>query len=49
MKEVLALPDGFKRRYTLSAFAEMTKGHARHFDMGGGAGEHPLRMPKLAG
>jgi anaerobic magnesium-protoporphyrin IX monomethyl ester cyclase len=32
MTEVLALPDGFKRRYMLSAFREMMKGYAKHFD-----------------
>jgi anaerobic magnesium-protoporphyrin IX monomethyl ester cyclase len=47
MEEVLALPDGFKRRYMLSAFAEMMKGYARHFDMDSAAGKHRMHMPKM--
>jgi anaerobic magnesium-protoporphyrin IX monomethyl ester cyclase len=31
MPEVLALPDGFKRRYMLSAFQAMMKGYQTHF------------------
>jgi anaerobic magnesium-protoporphyrin IX monomethyl ester cyclase len=31
MPEVLKLPDGFKRRYMLSAFQEMMKGYREHF------------------
>jgi anaerobic magnesium-protoporphyrin IX monomethyl ester cyclase len=34
MKEVLALPDGFKRRYMLSAFKAMMKDFRSHFDFG---------------
>ena len=30
-KEVLALPDGFKRRYMLSAFKEMMAGYRDQF------------------
>jgi anaerobic magnesium-protoporphyrin IX monomethyl ester cyclase len=32
MKEILALPDGFKRRYMLSAMKEMMKDYGAHFD-----------------
>ena len=32
MKEILALPDGFKRRYMLSAMKEMMKDYGEHFD-----------------
>jgi len=32
MKEVMLLPDGFKRRYMLSAFKAMMKDFAQHFD-----------------
>jgi anaerobic magnesium-protoporphyrin IX monomethyl ester cyclase len=32
MPRVLALPDGFKRRYMLSALREMMKGYGKHFD-----------------
>lgn len=50
MTEVLALPDGFKRRYMLSAFHEMMKGYAKHFDPEGLPGVHALpHLPKLAG
>lgn len=35
MKEVLALEDGFKRRYMLSAFKAMMKDFHKHFDFGG--------------
>jgi anaerobic magnesium-protoporphyrin IX monomethyl ester cyclase len=50
MAEVLALPDGFKRRYMLSAFGEMMKGYAKHLDARGMASKHAmLRMPKLLG
>lgn len=34
MKEVLALEDGFKRRYMLSAFKAMMKDFHKHFDFG---------------
>lgn len=43
MVEVLALPDGFKRRYMLSAFKEMMKGYGKHFEGGS------LQMPRMAG
>ncbi|HEX8958688.1 MAG TPA: cobalamin-dependent protein, partial [Solirubrobacterales bacterium] len=33
LPEVLALPDGFKRRYMLSAFREMMRGFGEHFDL----------------
>jgi anaerobic magnesium-protoporphyrin IX monomethyl ester cyclase len=42
MTEVVALPDGFKRRYMLSAFREMMSGYGKHFDASG------VKMPKLA-
>jgi anaerobic magnesium-protoporphyrin IX monomethyl ester cyclase len=32
MKEILALPDGFKRRYMLSAMKQMMKDYGEHFD-----------------
>jgi anaerobic magnesium-protoporphyrin IX monomethyl ester cyclase len=48
MTEVLALPDGFKRRYMLSAFREMMSGYAKHFDLGD-AKTARMTMPKLAG
>ncbi|WP_207060671.1 B12-binding domain-containing radical SAM protein [Motiliproteus sp. SC1-56] len=38
MKEVLELPDGFKRRYMLSAFKAMMKDFHNHFDFG----DHPV-------
>jgi anaerobic magnesium-protoporphyrin IX monomethyl ester cyclase len=40
LPEVMALPDGFKRRYMLSAMREMMKGYGRHF-----GGTMPLAMP----
>lgn len=43
MPEVLKLPDGFKRRYMLSAFHEMMKGYREHFSFLG------LKMPKMEG
>ena len=36
MREVLALPDGFKRRYMLSAFKQMMKDYGEQFDFAGG-------------
>lgn len=42
MPEIVALPDGFKRRYMLSAFQEMMKGYGRHFEHLG------LKMPKMS-
>ena len=48
--EIIALPDGFKRRYMLSAFGEMMKGYARHFDLEGmPPPKHALKMPRRAG
>jgi anaerobic magnesium-protoporphyrin IX monomethyl ester cyclase len=41
MPEVLALPDGFKRRYMLSAFQAMMKGYQAHFSFLGD------RMPAM--
>ena len=32
MKEIMALPEGFKRRYMLSAMKEMMKDYGQHFD-----------------
>jgi anaerobic magnesium-protoporphyrin IX monomethyl ester cyclase len=32
MKEIMALPDGFKRRYMLSAMKQMMKDYGEHFD-----------------
>jgi anaerobic magnesium-protoporphyrin IX monomethyl ester cyclase len=32
MKEILALPDGFKRRYMLSAMKQMMRDYGEHFD-----------------
>jgi len=43
MKEVLALEDGFKRRYMLSAFQQMMKDYGDHFDFLGGS------MPSMEG
>ena len=45
MKEVMALPDGFKRRYMLSAFKAMMKDFRTHFDFGDL--EVPHDMPGL--
>jgi anaerobic magnesium-protoporphyrin IX monomethyl ester cyclase len=35
IREVVALEDGFKRRYMLSAFKLMMKDHGEHFDFAG--------------
>ena len=43
MPEVLKLPDGFKRRYMLSAFQEMMKGYREHFSFLG------MKMPHMRG
>ncbi|HSN14000.1 MAG TPA: radical SAM protein [Anaeromyxobacteraceae bacterium] len=43
MPEVMKLPDGFKRRYMLSAFQEMMKGYREHFSFLG------MKMPKMHG
>jgi anaerobic magnesium-protoporphyrin IX monomethyl ester cyclase len=47
MREVLALPDGFKRRYMLSAFKQMMKDYGEHFDFVG-AGLHRMAGAQLA-
>jgi anaerobic magnesium-protoporphyrin IX monomethyl ester cyclase len=41
LPEVLALPEGFKRRYMLSAFEEMMKSYGKYF------GHLGTRMPKM--
>jgi len=43
MPEIMMLPDGFKRRYMMSAFQEMMKGYRDHFSFLG------MKMPKMAG
>lgn len=43
MPEVMMLPDGFKRRYMMSAFQEMMKGYREHFSFLG------MKMPKMHG
>ncbi len=43
MPEVMQLPDGFKRRYMMSAFQEMMKGYREHFSFLG------MKMPKMHG
>lgn len=45
MIEVLALPDGFVRRYMLSAFQQMMKDYGEHFDFAGAG--MPPGMPKM--
>jgi len=47
MGEVLALPDGFKRRYMLSAFQEMMRDYGEHFDFLGVGMPHPVPGLKL--
>ena len=42
MKDVMALPDGFKRRYMLSAFKAMMKDFHKHFDFGDQAIPHDM-------
>jgi anaerobic magnesium-protoporphyrin IX monomethyl ester cyclase len=32
VQEIVALEDGFKRRYMMSAFKLMMKDHGKHFD-----------------
>jgi anaerobic magnesium-protoporphyrin IX monomethyl ester cyclase len=46
MKEILALPDGFKRRYMLSAMKEMMKDYGEHFDF---LGLGVARMSQIMG
>ncbi len=41
MIEVFALPDGFKRRYMMSAFKAMMNGYSTHFEALG------IKMPKM--
>ena len=41
LPQVLSLPDGFKRRYMLSAFREMMKGYRQHFSFLG------AKMPRM--
>jgi anaerobic magnesium-protoporphyrin IX monomethyl ester cyclase len=42
MSEILSLPDGFKRRYMLSAMKQMMKDYGEHFDFLG------IGMAKMA-
>ncbi|TLM99365.1 MAG: radical SAM protein [Actinobacteria bacterium] len=42
MKEVMALPDGFKRRYMMSAFEQMMKDYGAQFDFLGIDIPHPM-------
>jgi anaerobic magnesium-protoporphyrin IX monomethyl ester cyclase len=46
MKEILALPDGFKRRYMLSAMKQMMKDYGEHFDF---LGLGVARMSQIMG
>jgi anaerobic magnesium-protoporphyrin IX monomethyl ester cyclase len=46
MKEILALPDGFKRRYMLSAMKQMMKDYGEHFDF---LGLGMARMAQIMG
>jgi anaerobic magnesium-protoporphyrin IX monomethyl ester cyclase len=46
MKEILALPDGFKRRYMLSAMKRMMKDYGEHFDF---LGLGVARMSQIMG
>jgi hypothetical protein len=48
MTEILALPDGFKRRYMLSAMKQMMKDYGEHFDfLGLGMAKMSQMMPKM--
>ncbi len=47
MREVAALPDGFKRRYMMSAFEQMMKDYGERFDFLGE--EMPRGMPRMGG
>lgn len=47
MNEVLELPDGFKRRYMLSAFQRMMKDYGEHFDFLGVGMPHPVPGLKM--
>jgi anaerobic magnesium-protoporphyrin IX monomethyl ester cyclase len=46
MKEILALPDGFKRRYMLSAMKQMMRDYGEHFDF---LGLGMARMSQIMG
>lgn len=46
MGEVIALPDGFKKRYMMSAFKAMMKDYGEHFDFLGNAMPNLPNMPK---
>ncbi len=46
MKEILALPDGFKRRYRLSAMKQMMRDYGEHFDF---LGLGMARMSQIMG
>jgi len=46
MPQVMALPDGFKRRYMFSAFQEMMKGYGEYFSY---LGEDMPKMPTMEG
>lgn len=46
MTEILALPDGFKRRYMLSAMKQMMKDYGEHFDFLGIGMSKVSDMPK---
>ncbi len=46
MKEILSLPEGFKRRYMLSAMKEMMKDYGAHFDF---LGLGMARMAQIMG
>ena len=47
MKEVFAMPDGFKRRYMTSALRLMMEAHGASFDFAGAGMKMPHPMPKL--
>lgn len=46
MREVITMPDGFKKRYMLGAFREMMKGYKEFFEY---LGVKMPKMPKLPG
>lgn len=43
-REVHAMPDGFKRRYMLSAFKQMMKDYGERFDFAGAGMHHHMGM-----
>ncbi len=49
MTEILALPEGFKRRYMLSAMKQMMKDYGEHFDFLGIGMAKMSAMPKKMG